>query len=169
MALTGEVKSISGGGDGFDTFQPSFVTLGDALTDFDGKTNTRFLLTENGRMSKQGDTTCAAPYAKGYVFPDGVTTNGYILSVGQWNEVFLFAEEVCSCLTKVGGLDIKGNNWTSTHVRNHNNYPVYYWAVLNNSFIVDFPAHNGYRGIDGSGTLVRSCTDYTNKNPTIIK
>lgn len=73
MALTGEVKSISGGGDGFDTFQPSFVTLGDALTDFDGKTNTRFLLTENGRMSKQGDTTCAAPYAKGYVFPDVVT------------------------------------------------------------------------------------------------
>lgn len=170
MALTGETRQIGDGYGNYDTFQPSFVTLNDALTDFDGNTNTRFILSENGRRSIQGDTaTYAAPYAKGYVFPDGITTNGYILSVGQWSEVFTYGEEVCRCLTKVGGLNIVRSNWASTYYRGHSAYPIYYWATLNSSYVSSYQAHAGYRGIDGLNTSTRPCTDYTNKNPIIIK
>ena len=172
MALTCINKDIENSASSYDTFQPSFVNAEDALTDFDGKTNTGFILTENGRLSHQGDTTYAAPYAKSYIFPDGVTTNGYILSVGQWNEVALYAEEVCNCLIKVGGIGIDRNNWTSTYVRNHSSYPVYYWCRIDNSYNVSFPSYNGYRGIYPNGAVpvsVRVCTDYVNKNPTIIR
>ena len=168
MALVGENKSIEISYTSYDTSQPSFATSEDAMNDFDGRINTGYILTQNGRASHFDDVTYAAPYVKTYVFPDGVTTNGYILSVGEWNEIALYAEEVNNCLTKVGGVSIKRNNWTSTHLRAHGAYPIYYWCSINNSYTASYPAHAGYRGIDGLYTSARPCTTYINDNPIII-
>lgn len=103
-------------------------TYTDALTDYDGYSNTLSLVSTFG-----SDKTLAAGYCKSFTFPNGSV--GYLGSAGEWDVVFDNMNQIRNCMSTVFGQSFGYYYWTSTRGESIYDYGFFYskfWVAYMN-------------------------------------
>ena len=110
-AVTG-IKTMQIHNDSWWSGADTYLVARGSTPSFDGKTDTDKLIALNTAKGTN-NTSYAAPYAKAYVFPDGVG-GSYFMSSGQALSLYNNATEVLACYGALGVSVSFNNLWTTT-------------------------------------------------------
>ena len=144
--IAGVAKKIhSNGSDSPDSYLAPIAISNHAAAraDLNGNQNTQAIYSFNVAKST-ATSDYAAPYARSYAFPDGVTI-GYLPSYGELYLLYQNINSVSDCLTACSGSTItNGFHWVSTNQGKDNNGNYCFWE-LNPITGNDYTVNENYR------------------------